>query len=282
VQDLRFILRVSRPRFWFYIFGPYLVGLVAGVATRNEIVDWRLLAYGLYFVLPANLLVYGVNDIFDYDTDKLNAKKTQYETLVGPQQARRLLGWIAALNLPFVAAAAVVFGVRSFIALLIFILLSLFYSAPPIRAKTKPFLDSAFNVLYILPGVFAYAIATGHFPPAQIIVAGGLWTAAMHAYSAIPDIRADSDAGLSTVATVLGEYGTLALCFVLYGASALLSLPYLGLTAWFIGAAYLGLMLVSVTSIRAGQIFKLYRAFPLVNVAAGFVIFWQIALDKLV
>jgi 4-hydroxybenzoate polyprenyltransferase len=30
----------------------------------------------IYFTYPANLLVYGVNDIFDYETDKLNAKKT--------------------------------------------------------------------------------------------------------------------------------------------------------------------------------------------------------------
>lgn len=252
------------------------------MATRDEITDWRRIVFGLYFLLPANLLVYGVNDIFDYETDKLNVKKTDYETLVGPELAQRLLAWTAVLNIPFIVTAAAVFGVRPLLALLIFIVLSVFYSSPPIRAKTKPFLDSAFNVLYIMPGVFAYAVATGQLPTAKIVIAGGLWTAAMHAYSAIPDIQADTEAGIATIATFLGQYGTLALCFVLYGASALLSFPYLGVTALIIGAVYLLLVLASVLSIRSGQIFKLYRVFPLVNVAAGFVIFWRIALDKLV
>lgn len=37
--------------------------------------------YLLYFLFPANLLVYGVNDIADEDTDILNAKKQGYELL---------------------------------------------------------------------------------------------------------------------------------------------------------------------------------------------------------
>jgi 4-hydroxybenzoate polyprenyltransferase len=35
---------------------------------------------------------------------------------------------------------------------------------------------------------------------------------AMHAYSAIPDIQADTDAKIQTTATVLGKYGTLIYC----------------------------------------------------------------------
>lgn len=278
---MHFLLKVSRPRFWFYVFGPYLVGLVAGIAARGELADWRFAVFGLYFLLPANLLVYGINDIFDYETDSLNEKKTDYETLVGPESRRRLFYWIAALNLPFIILAAVLFNVPSFAALQTFIFLSIFYSSPPIRAKTKPVLDSAFNVLYVMPGVFAYAISAGQLPPTILIVAGGLWTAAMHAYSAIPDIDADRKAGLNTIATFFGPYGTLAICFCLYAGSAVLSLEYLGLASVTLGSAYLILMLASVRSVKTGRLFKLYRAFPLINVAAGFIIFWQIALEKL-
>ncbi len=280
MKDLSFIFTVSRPRFWFYLFGPYIVGLVAGIENLNGLTDWRYIAFGLYFLLPANLLVYGINDIFDYETDRLNEKKAGYETIVGPERSRRLFVWIAALNLPFIVLAAGLFNARSFLALQTFIFLSLFYSSPPIRAKTKPIVDSAFNILYIMPGVFAYAITTSKLPPIDLIIAGGLWTAAMQAYSAIPDIEADKKAGLSTIATLFGEYGTLAICFGLYAASAVLSATYLGITAVMLGAAYLILMLASVQSVRTGRILKLYKAFPLINVAAGFVLFWHVVINR--
>lgn len=279
---MRFLLKVSRPRFWFYLFGPYLVGLVAGVASGGDLADWRFALFGIYFLLPANLLVYGVNDIFDYETDSLNEKKTDYETLVGPESRRRLFFWIAVLNLPFIILAAVLFDVPSFAALQTFIFLSIFYSSPPIRAKSKPVLDSAFNLLYVMPGAFAYAISAGQLPPTILIIAGGLWTAAMHAYSAIPDIESDKQAGLSTIATFFGPYGTLAICFCLYAGSAVLSLEYLGISSVTLGSAYLILMLASVRSVKTGRIFKLYRAFPFINVAAGFVLFWQIVFARLV
>jgi 4-hydroxybenzoate polyprenyltransferase len=278
--DFPFALKVSRPRFWFYLFGPYIVGLAAAMSTVNDLAHWRYLVFGLYFLFPANLLVYGLNDIFDYETDSLNQKKTDYEALVGPDKRKSLFLLIAALNLPFILIAAAQFNVLAFAALQTFIFLSIFYSSPPIRAKTKPVLDAAFNILYIMPGVFAYALVTRQLPPAELIIAGGFWTAAMHAYSAIPDIEADKKAGLKTIATTFGAYGTLAICFGLYAAAAFLSAKYLGITAVGLGSAYMILMLASVRSVQTGQIFKLYKAFPLINVAAGFVLFWQIVLSK--
>ena len=103
----------------------------------------------------------------------------------------------------------------------------------------------------------------------------------MHAYSAIPDIEADKTADLKTIATVLGPYGTLAACAILYAASAILSFECLGIASVTLGGAYILLMLASVASYRNGRLFKLYRAFPLINIAAGFVIFWNVALSKL-
>jgi len=278
---MRLLLKVSRPRFWFYLFGPYLVGIAAGVPDRFALADWRYIVLGLYFLLPANLLVYGVNDIFDYETDRLNPKKADYEALVAPASRRRLFYWITGLNLPFIVLAAGLFDARSFAALQTFIFLSIFYSSPPIRAKTKPFLDSAFNVLYVMPGVFAYCMAAGDLPPVELIVAGGLWTAAMHAYSAVPDIESDREAGLRTIATLLGANGTIALCLVLYVGSALLSANHLGLISLMLGSAYVLLMIASFISLRSGRIFHLYSRFPLINVVAGFIIFWQVALNKL-
>ncbi len=280
MPNFRFLIKVSRPRFWFYIFGPYIVGLIAGAATRNDVIDWRTVLFAIYFLFPANLLIYGVNDIFDYETDKLNEKKGEYETLVDRSRHRSLAIWIAVFNLPFIAAA-LVFVPATWISLAAFLFFSVFYSSPPIRAKTIPFLDSAFNILYVFPGVFGYQLLSAGFPPVQLLIAAGLWTAAMHAYSAIPDIEADRNAGLKTIATVLGPYFTLAFCALLYATAAAISSEYLGFVSLSLGSIYLILMIASTRSVQTGRIFKLYRYFPLVNVLSGSIIFWQIALDKL-
>ena len=279
MPDLKFLLKVSRPRFWFYIFGPYILGLLAGVATRGELSNGIYILLAIYFLYPANLLIYGVNDIFDYETDKLNPKKTDYESFVTPERRSGLWLAIFLANFAFVGILWLENAPAS-VSAVIFILLSVFYSAPPIRAKSKPFLDSAFNILYIMPGVFSFAVATGRFPPGQSILAGGLWTAAMHAYSAIPDIEADREAGLKTIATVLGPYATLAVCVVLYTSAAIISSEYLGFLSLSLGGVYVILMLASMRSVKTGRLFKLYRAFPLINILAGALIFWQIALAK--
>ncbi len=277
---MRFLLKVSRPRFWFYIFGPYIVGLVAAVEYPQQLYKLTYLLFGIYFTFPANLLIYGVNDIFDYETDKLNEKKGDYETLVAPDRRSKL--WLAIL-ITNIAFAGIFFlgNWPAVIAGAAFLSFSVFYSAPPIRAKTKPFLDSAFNILYVMPGVFAYSLVSGQFPPESIVIAAGCWTAAMHAYSAIPDIDADKAAGLKTIATVCGPYFTLVICAMLYAIAGIIASEYLGLAGITIGFAYVLLMFASARSIKTGTLFKLYRSFPLINVVAGFVIFWSIALDKL-
>ncbi len=277
---LRFLLKVSRPRFWFYIFGPYIVGLIAGIENPQQLYRGLFVLYGFYFTFPANLLIYGVNDIYDYETDKLNAKKNGYETLVTPERRPKL--WLAIFATNFVFVYILFLGnVPTIVAGACFLFFSIFYSARPIRAKTKPFLDSAFNILYVIPGVFAYSLVSGKYPPFQIIIAAALWTAAMHAYSAIPDIEADSKAGLKTIATFLGPYATLAICAVLYLSAAIISAEYLGFVSLSLGSIYLILMIASARSVKTGRLFKLYSYFPIINVLSGFLIFWQIALDKL-
>lgn len=281
MPDLAFLLKVSRLRFWIYLLGPYLVGLAAAAETREDLLSWRYVIFVVYFTLPANLLVYGINDIFDYETDRLNPKKSGYEALVTPEKRGSLLIAIFALNLPFTAGLIYAPLVASN-TIAVFLLIATFYSAPPIRAKIRPLLDSAFNILYILPGVFGYAFAAGELPPWQAIIAGAMWTAAMHAYSAIPDIDSDRAAGIKTIATVCGTYLTIAICATLYFTSAVLSFTYLGFVSISLGLAYLLLMAASVMSARHGRLFQLYRAFPLINMLAGFIIFWQIAFDKFV
>lgn len=277
--DLKFILNVSRPRFWIYVFGPYLVGLAAGANARTDVLTSEALLFGIYFLLPANLLIYGINDIFDWETDRLNPKKAEYETLVRPESHRRLMAWIAALNIPFVVVTYFL-APSTLPSLAGFIFFSVFYSAPPIRAKAIPIVDSLFNILYVFPAAFAYQMLTGSFPPLSVMIAAGLWTMAMHAFSAIPDIDADREAGVATVATLLGKNGTLAFCLAAYLSSSAFSYLYIGLWAFVPATIYAAMIGISWFSKTEERVFSIYRRFPVVNAVVGFALFWLIALPK--
>ena len=280
MKAIRNLIKVSRPRFWLYIFGPYIVGLAAGADSRSDFIDWQIILFGFYFLFPANLLIYGVNDIADYETDKLNPKKQGYETLVAPDSRRSLSIWIAVFNIPFLVAAAV-FYPSGLLILSGFVFLSLFYSLPPIRAKAVPFLDSAFNILYVFPGIFSYYMMSGSYPQFSALLAAGLWTAAMHAYSAVPDIEADREARVPTIATTLGPRVTLMLCGLLYAASSILAFQYLSYLSVILGAAYLIMIALSFRTADRASVFSIYRYFPILNAVGGFLIFWYAFLSHI-
>jgi len=278
MPDAAFILKVSRPRFWLYVFGPYLIGLAAGASSRGDFLRLDVILFAAYFLFSANLLIYGINDIFDFETDRRNPKKAEYEMLVRPESHRGLVRVILLLNVPFILAA-VLLAPNALPSLAAFLFFSVFYSAPPIRAKTIPIVDSAFNILYVFPAAFAYQMLTGSFMPLIIFIASGLWTMAMHAYSAIPDIEVDRDAGVSTIATLLGKTGTLAFCLAAYASAAALAWQYLGYFSIALGAVYAAMILISWFSSDNEGIFSIYRRFPVLNAAVGFLLFWIAAFN---
>lgn len=273
------LLRISRPRFWIYTFGPYIVGLLIGARNLEQLNDWRVIVFGLFFLFPANLFIYGVNDIFDYETDSKNRKKTDYEVLVRPDEQQLLSRWILQLTLPF-AALLLFLPQRAMWAFAGFVFFSLFYSAPPIRAKARPILDSAFNILYAFPAFFAYYLLGGQNFVLTYVLAAWLWTMAMHAYSAVPDISADREAGLQTIATHFGLGDTLALCLVCYTQSMALSFPALGWLSVLLGAVYIIMMLLSLCAGREDDILRIYVVFPFLNMAAGAALFIYILKTK--
>jgi 4-hydroxybenzoate polyprenyltransferase len=211
---LGYLFWLSRPRFWLYLGGPVIVGTTYAADSVPELfgpVPVLLLAF---FTVPANVFLYGVNDVFDADVDAVNPKKEDKE--VRYRGSRWVVAVVVACGLLGLAFVPVV--PRTAAAMLgLWYFLSIEYSAPPLRFKTKPLLDSVSNGLYILPAVVAFTAVAGELPPTTAIVAGWLWTMGMHTFSAIPDIEPDREAGIRTTATVLGKkrtYGYCALCWL--------------------------------------------------------------------
>lgn len=271
------LFKISRVRFWPYVLGPYAIGVVSAGSVDN----WLLVILaGLYFTLPANLLIYGVNDIFDYETDKHNPKKSGYEELVTPKEQKKLWRWIGLTNAPFLLLLPFI-GTQALWGVAGFLFFSYFYSALPIRAKVRPLIDSMFNILYVFPAMVGYGLVAGQFPNPILFGAAMLWCMAMHAYSAVPDIEADTKAKITTIATKLGRQGTLLFCLVCYMLSAILSWSVLGYFSFVAGLLYAGLILVSLSTQDREQLFKIYTYFPVINILVGAgLFFWVLLVAK--
>ncbi len=284
---IRRLIKISRPRFWIYLLGPFLLGIIAGTHRgdlRMLAFAWPVLLLFLYhFTFASNLLLYGVNDIFDYETDKLNPKKQSYEALVSPVERSALVYWILIAQAPMIVYLSIRLETLLAVSLCIalFILLSISYSAPPIRAKARPFLDSLFNILYVIPGLIGFLfVSTPERIQWSLILAGCLWCMAMHAYSAVPDIEADTNAGLHTIATSLGKIRTLWLCIACYSAATLLAASVIDWLAYLLGAVYLTLMGLSLITKTSAELFRYYKLFPWINALSGAALFFFILLTK--
>jgi 4-hydroxybenzoate polyprenyltransferase len=147
-----------------------------------------------------------------------------------------------------------------------FLVLGAAYSAPPIRLKTRPLLDSVSNGLYVLPGAAAYVTLAGTQPPVLAILGGWLWTMAMHTFSAIPDIEPDRRAGIQTTATVLGHRHALGYCSLVWALSAGV-FALLNIRLGLLFSAY-PLLLGGVT-LNDLSIDRAYWWYPTVNAGAG-------------
>lgn len=331
-MQLRKLLQISRPRFWMYTVWPFLVGVAAtwSVLTFFDQIQWFLdtwdtkwligslfifwmfLTYLFYFIFPANLLIYGVNDIADGDTDQFNTKKEWYEqrlTLTKESLVRAIIKrwawcicvgivlavWFSIvqhyppISLPSRAASILphwttqasytlfllLFSIiPSVLAWIAFFFSSIFYSLSPIRAKSKPFVDGAFNVLYIIPGIISYL--TFWWAVASIsriwFIAARFRCIAMHTYSAIPDIEPDSKAGLTTTAVLLWPKNTLWYCLILWIFSSILAAQVIGPIAYLFGTIYLWLIITSFYK----PVMSVYSRFPWINATIGFILFWII------
>ncbi len=264
--SFRALVAISRPLFWFNTAVPYVWGwLLSG--RRLDLPTVVLIAY---FTFPFNLLLHGVNDIFDYETDLRNARKDSAEgaLLVHPGNFRSLTGQIVAWNLPAIPALLALGSRPALAAFAGLIALSVAYSAPP-RLKGRPGLDSLANVLYA-GSLLVSALANRLEPtPWAAVGAFALWAIASHAYTAIQDIPADGAAGVRTIAVALGATPTALLALALYVAGALLLLPVApALTALFgLYAAQVAAFLLGGRSYELAH--RLYRVFFSANIAAG-------------
>ena len=276
MNNLKFIIKISRPRFWFYLAGPVMIGFIAFKTNINVFLDPLFYILFLYFLLPANIYLYGVNDYFDLKTDLLNPKKDKKEIRLADESKRNLIKIYSILFL-ILSLTLIYFlpNLKAQIIALLFLFLATFYSTPPLRFKSKIFLDFISNILYILPALLAYSYLSNQWPQILIVIAAAFWSFAMHLFSAIPDIHFDKKANLITSAVFLGEKFSLFLCFIFWLIFATIII-YLNLISPLNILFLIYPLIPLILLFKKGGAAKIYWYFPWINSLLGFIAFWYI------
>lgn len=214
----------SRPLSWINTAFPFAA---AYLLTVREI-DLTLIVGTLYFLIPYNLAMYGINDVFDYESDLHNPRKGGVEgALLDPSLHRATLLAALITNVPFLVYLLLVGDPLSWLVLAVSVFAVIAYSLKGFRFKEKPFLDSVTSSThFVSPAVYGLALSGAEFTLALwlILAAFFLWGAASHAFGAVQDIVADREGGLSSIATVIGARATTRLAVIAYLVAGLLLL----------------------------------------------------------
>ncbi len=216
MERVLFWLKTSRPGLWFATLWLYLL------PTHQQANIWTDPAFllGLVYVLfPLNFLVYGWNDIVDYQADKVNPRKDTY--LFGAKgskaQLQRLWIPITLVQLPFWVAFVLFCGPHICLLLLGFIVINGLYNLPKHGLRSKPPLELLCQIGYLL--IVPLSIAINESDPlstwAYVYLLLFAWQS--HLIGEVMDIEPDRLTGKRTTATVIGRIYTKVFIIALVG-----------------------------------------------------------------
>ncbi|AZS41413.1 MULTISPECIES: prenyltransferase [Microbacterium] len=273
-RDIAQIVLSSRPISWINTAFPFAAAYL--LSTRD--IDLTLVLGTLYFLIPYNLAMYGINDVFDYASDLANPRKGGIEgALLAPRIHRATLWAAAATNIPFLVYLVIVGNPASTAWLAVSVFAVIAYSAPFLRFKERPFLDSVTSSThFVSPAIVGLALAGASATTGTVITLGAffLWGMAAHAFGAVQDIGPDRAGGISSIATVIGARATVRLSLALWviAGTAMLWTPWPGPLAAVLALPYVvnAAPWWNVTDETSASTNRAWRRFIALNYFAGF------------
>ncbi|WP_374460495.1 prenyltransferase [Microbacterium sp.] len=273
-RDIAQIVLSSRPISWINTAFPFAAAYL--LSTRE--IDATFVIGTLYFLIPYNLAMYGINDVFDYASDLANPRKGGIEgALLSPRIHRATLWAAAVTNVPFLVYLFAVGTPASWLWLAVTVFAVLAYSAPVLRFKERPFLDSVTSSThFVSPALVGLSLAGAPVTTTTVLVlvAFFLWGMAAHAFGAVQDIGPDREGGISSIATVIGARVTVRLSLVLWtiAGTAMLLTPWPGPLAAVLALPYIvnAAPWWNVTDETSAGTNRAWRRFIALNYIAGF------------
>ncbi len=229
-DKLKLLVEVSRPISWIilplvFVFGVLMSGAKFTFLTLLQI---ALLSF------PYNLILYGINDVYDYESDKRNPRKNSiWGLILNPTYASLIVNSSIVSAVAIFLSSLLTLNLLNIIVMFTALFLAYAYSAPPLRLKTKPPFDSITNGAYfIVP--FLLGVSFGRFPSTFLVQM--IWVTVsvmgLHAFSTIMDYSADKKAGDVTFAVKFGKrtaaavFFVVSFCALLFGGFGFFMLNY--------------------------------------------------------
>ena len=225
--------------------------------------------------------MYGINDVFDYESDLRNPRKGGIEGALLNKKWHKLTLWSSTLScLPFLVYLYAVSDLNSALWLTLFVFTVVAYSAPKLRFKERGFLDSLTSSSHFVgPMIYALSLSGVNLserPVLSSILAFTLWGIASHAFGAVQDVKADREANISSIATLIGAKATVWFAFISYAAAGVLVLNTIwpGPLAAIAAVPYLLILTpyLNITDADCERANKGWRRFIWLNFFAGFVV----------
>jgi len=224
VSGLRTLVVSSRPLSWVNTAFPFGLTYYLFVGQFGAL----FVVGTLFFLIPYNVLMYGINDVFDYESDLRNPRKGGVEgALLGPELHRPMVLLSTLLPLPFLVPLILWGSLLSTGVLALALFFVVAYSAKNFRFKEIPFVDSVTSSLhFVMPAVFAMALVGAELTGLSLTLLASFffWGMASHAFGAVQDVVADREAGVGSIATAIGAKGTVRFAVVLYLVAGLVVL----------------------------------------------------------
>lgn len=204
LEKFKLLLKVSRPVLWLWVIFPFVAGLAISDTRFTPLIWLEIIALGPVY----GVLLYGINDVYDYESDKLNNRKdSPHGEVLEPENHNFVLksGAVSASILLLISLLTEnMWNILGVSALIIF---AVGYSAPPLRLKSRAPLDSVVNGLgYVLiPGImgFSFGASVSNLPVEAYWVA--LATFGLHPATTAMDYKSDKESGCQTFAVRFGR-----------------------------------------------------------------------------
>ena len=206
MNKFKLFLKTSRPAFW--IVGPTV--LLGGAVLGHADFSWLLILELLLMTFPFSLFLYGLNDIYDYESDKTNPRKNSFQGIILEPRYHKLIfryGLLSAVAILLVAILSLNWQHILFTALFLFLCYA--YSTPPFRFKAKAPLDSIIFALSFLAAFFmGFSLGDSIVNAPLKIYYVTIMVLVLHSASTIIDYEQDKRVGDKTVAVRFGKRNT--------------------------------------------------------------------------
>lgn len=222
------LIKVSRPLYILIFLVSFGYSLFLAKATFSNPLLWLQIAW---LTIPSGIILFGLNDIYDYPSDLKNPRKGgAWGAILNPVFHPLIFRLSAVFSIVFLIISLFTFNILNIISTVGLLFVAWSYSVPPLRLKTRPPMEFVSNIvgpfLFIL---LAFSWGTGisgflEIATTNIVLAQICWVMGLAILSYLADWESDKLAGDLTTVHWLGKTKSIFLSGLFYLLAAFLTI----------------------------------------------------------